>query len=90
MPRKMRLAAVARIPTRVSEETLVAFNCGGVGEMISENENGFLIEPGNINSFIKKTEELLKNNFNKESISKKAQEIYSPQLAAKKYSELYR
>ena len=41
---------------------MVAFAIGGIGELIKNNNTGFLIEPGNAKIMAEKVNELLKNN----------------------------
>ena len=41
---------------------VVAFAIGGIGELIKNNNTGFLIEPGNAKIMAEKVNELLKNN----------------------------
>ncbi len=83
------------LPNTISESLCcgtpaIAFNTGGIKEMMTENNNGKLLElKAPISVFIDKTEELFSKNLSRDAISKEAQIIYSQQAAAKKYDEVY-
>ncbi len=54
LPRSIIEAMRAGLP-------VVASRVGGVAELISDGENGFLIEPGDVNTLIKRLQQLLGN-----------------------------
>lgn len=83
------------LPNTISESLccgtpVVAFNTGGIGEMIDVINNGSLLpKDAEPQIYIDAVKELFLKSIDRKSISKTAQAIYSPRNAAKAYSEFY-
>ena len=75
-----------------SKLPVVAFDVGGVKEMVRDNKDGFLIEPENFSSFQEKLLFLIKNKKQREQMGdsscKRAQE-FSMNKTVKKISDIY-
>lgn len=69
---------------------VVAFNVGGIPEMIVDNENGFLSEEINSSSLAKNISKALNHSWNYKEIAQVALKKYSSATAAKKYIEVYK
>lgn len=78
----------------VAGKPVVATNCGGVSEMISEGESGFLVPVSDPGALSKKILYMLTNRDRMKSMGKKALEEVSRRYSAKKYAaqfeELYK
>ncbi|MFH1613295.1 MAG: glycosyltransferase family 4 protein [bacterium] len=72
---------------------VIAFNTGGVSEIIIDNKTGFLIEPNNYKKLAKKIIELLKNNEMKNNFGnagfKRVNELFNLNETIKKVEELF-
>lgn len=82
------------LPNTISESLcsgipVIAFNNGGIGEMIQDGVNGRLIEGNNLRAFANGVDEILTGKTNNHEISKVAHEVYSEIKAAEKYNEIY-
>lgn len=73
---------------------VVAYNSDGTGEIIRQGENGYLIEPKDIDAFVEKVEFLLSNKDFRQTMGKKAkeffaQEMFTPEEMLKQTENLY-
>ncbi len=72
----------------------VVSNVGGIPEIIIDGENGYLVEPSNIESFTKKLESLIENKDLRERMGKNAKRIISEKFSEEKITsqidELYK
>lgn len=73
---------------------VIAFNTGGVSEIIIDNKTGFLIEPNNYENLAKKIIELLKNkeirNYFGNAGFEKVNELFTLDKTIKKVEELFK
>jgi len=72
---------------------LLASNVGGMREIVMENQNGYLIEPGDISGYIKKLDFLIENKEKLNQMKRSAKEIihqnFSNSISIQKLDELY-
>jgi glycosyltransferase involved in cell wall biosynthesis len=69
---------------------VLAFHAGGVPEMISEGQNGWLVKKGDIKAFGSKIREALSSTPDRKSISQNAHDTYSEKRVAELYREVYK
>jgi glycosyltransferase involved in cell wall biosynthesis len=69
---------------------VLAFNAGGVPEMINEGQNGWLVKKGDIKAFGSKIHEVLNFTPDRKDISQKAHDTYSEKKATQLYMEVYK
>jgi glycosyltransferase involved in cell wall biosynthesis len=82
------------LPNVISEShcsgiPVIAFETGGIPEMIEEGKNGYLIPKFDEKMYLNKLNDFLKTSFNRNEISTNAHKIYSESTAAKKYNDIY-
>jgi glycosyltransferase involved in cell wall biosynthesis len=68
---------------------VVAFDVGGIPELITNGENGFLVERENTQSLFHNINKALVFDWQNDEISKKAHALYSYEKQAKAYNELF-
>ena len=72
----------------------ISYDIGGAKEVISDGKNGFIVEPGDVDSLKEKVKMLLENNEMLLSLSKGAAETnltnFSSDVMVDKLEELYR
>ena len=73
---------------------VIAFSNSGLADIISHNQNGYLVDPYDTNQMSNFILSLLKNdeivlNFQKESI-KKAEKLWSFEAVSRQYIDLYK
>ena len=75
---------------------VVAFNSGGIKDLIWHKKNGYLAKKGSLEDFVKginyfkKIDLKKKYNYLEKMKYKKFMKIYSPQVVAKKYESMYK
>lgn len=73
---------------------VVGFNSGGIPDMISHGENGWLVPHGDVQKLAEAIEQILSNKVIAKSMGDKSLEIvkagYSPERQAKKYAQVYK
>lgn len=72
---------------------LVAFNVGGINEIINNNKNGFLVDFGDVHEFSDKLIALRKDLKLRKTFGRKSFELskkFSPKLIAAKYYRVYK
>ncbi len=74
---------ISIIEAMASAIPIIASNVGAIPECIFEGENGFLIEPGNIENMVDKIDELIQREYMREKMSAKTRELYLSNFTSK-------
>ena len=56
---------------------IIGFDVEGVRDVVKENQNGYLVKYGDVNSVVEKTKELLDSDSTRKLMSRKSQELYN-------------
>lgn len=92
LPSKWEGFGLALIEYMACHKPIVASNIGGITNIIKNNENGFLIEPGNIDDLTNKIEELINNKKIQKKFIKNndnTMKKYDIKNVVKKHEELF-
>ncbi len=71
---------------------IISTRVGGIPEVVREGENGYLLQPGDINGFVKRIRSLLGDQERKESFGKRSRSLaerFEKELISKEHLKLY-
>lgn len=67
---------------------IVSTNVGGIPKIVSDDENGYLFEPGDVDGFVRGLINILKDNKKLQTFSKRSYEIASEKYSLKSHLEI--
>lgn len=93
MPSLVESFGIVTVEAMAAGLPIVAFQAPGTVDLVKDNENGFLVEPGNLEDFAEKLSLLLRDEDRKEELGLTARDsakIYDRKEVAQKHSDFYR